>query len=79
MNERAIVFDAIVALTFCFQVYNYWKLGRDEVNHYTWLIVLGGYVVTETMVSLEHPVYFLYVLLNIWGIYNLIGRSDRRG
>jgi len=72
MVEHQIIFNAIVVLAFVVQVYNYWKLGRDEVNHYTWLVVLGCFVVTETMIAFVHPFYFLYVVLNLWGIFNLL-------
>ena len=69
---HAIIFNTLVVMAFIVQVYNYWKLGNDEVNHYTWLFVLGCFVVTETMVALAtDPVYFLYVVLNLFGIWRL--------
>lgn len=70
--EHMIIFNVIVAMGFFVQVYNYWLLGDGRVNRYTWLFVLGCFVVTETMVALStSPVYFLYVALNIFGIWRL--------
>lgn len=72
MVEHAIIFNVLIVLAFLVQIYNYWMLGEDRVNHYTWLFVLGCFVVTETMVALAvSPVYFLYVALNIFGIWRL--------
>lgn len=77
MIEHAIIFNAIVVMAFLVQIYNYYELGYDRVNHYTWLFVLGCFVVTETMVALINPVYSLYVLLNLWGIWSLLrGHND---
>jgi hypothetical protein len=70
--EHKIIFNTLIVLAFVVQVYNYWLLGEDRVNHYTWLFVLGCFVVTETMVALTvSPVYFLYVALNLFGIWRL--------
>ena len=66
------LFHFLVVTAFLVQVYNYYELGKDRVNHYTWLYVLGCFVVTEGMIALERPVYWLFVLLNGGGIYNLL-------
>jgi len=72
-SEHGVVFASLVILAFVVQVYNYYELGRDRVNHYTWLFVLGCFVITESMVALAVSYwYFLYVVLNLWGIYNLL-------
>ena len=74
MTEHGAIFNGIVILAFVVQVYNYYELGKGRVNRYAWLTVLGCFVVTESMVALAmSPWYFLYVALNVWGIYNLIG------
>jgi len=71
------LFHFLVVTAFLVQVFNYRELGKDRVNHYTWLYVLGCFVVTEGMIAMEKPVYWLYVVLNIWGIYNLFtGKAD---
>lgn len=72
MNAEAeAIFNAIVGLAFVAQVANYWLLGRGIVNRYLFLFVLGCYLVTETMVALEYPSMYLYVVLNLWGLWNI--------
>jgi len=66
------IFNTLVVLAFLVQLYNYWELGEDRVNHYTWLFVLGCFVVTESMVALTmSPTYWAYVVLNVFGIWRL--------
>jgi len=72
MTEHMIIFNTLIVLAFLVQIYNYWLLGEDRVNHYTWLFVLGCFVITETMVALTmSKIYFLYVALNLFGIWRL--------
>jgi len=75
MIEHAVMFNALVVMAFIVQLWNYYWLGRGVVCNYTWLFVLGCYVVTETMVAFINPIYSLYVLLNLWGIFNLLRKK----
>ena len=75
MSEMGIVFTVIVVMTFLVQAFNYQQLGKGRVNRYTWLFVLAGFVVTESMIAVINPVYSLYVLLTLWGIYHMWGKG----
>ncbi len=75
MSELGIVFTVIVVMTFLVQAFNYQQLGKGRVNRYTWLFVLAGFVVTESMIAIINPVYSLYVVLNLWGIYHMWGKG----
>lgn len=66
-----MLFNIVVVLGFLGSVLNYWLLGKGRINKPLFLFVLGCFVVTETCVALHQPVYWLYVALNVWGIWNL--------
>jgi hypothetical protein len=69
--EFGIIFNAVVIMAFLGSVVNYWLLGRGIINRHLFLYVLACFVVTESIVALHQPVYWLYVVLNLWGIYHL--------
>ena len=71
MTETDVIFGTVVTLGFCVQVFNYWMLGQGRLNRYTWLFVLGCFIVSESMIAWHRPIYVLYVFLNLWGVYNL--------
>ena len=71
MTEVEIIFNVVVTMGFLGSVANYWLLGKGRINRMLFLFVLACFVVTESIVALQQPVYWLYVALNLWGIYNL--------
>ena len=75
MNQLEIIFNTVVVMGFLGSIYNYWLLGKGHINKLVFLFVLGCFVITESMVAIHQPVYVLYVLLNVWGIYNLWGNG----
>jgi len=76
MIELGIMFKAVVVLGFLGSILNYWLIGQKKMNRLVFLFVLSCFVVTEAMVALHQPIYWLYVALNVWGIYNLWRRED---
>ena len=74
MNDLGVVFNAMVVLTFVAQVFNYGWFHAERgapmsfSHRLLFLGVLAGYCVTESILAMLHPVYWLYVLLNVWGI-----------
>ena len=78
MMEATVMFNVIVVLGFLGSVLNYHLIGQGRLNRMVFLFVLGCFVVTESMVALHFPVYWLYVALNLWGIYNLWRREDEQ-
>lgn len=70
-SEAEVVFNVIVAMAFFAQVANYWLLGRGIISRYLFLFVLGCYLVTESMLAIQHPSLWLYVALNLWGLFNI--------
>lgn len=71
MNQVEIVFNMVVVFGFLGSVVNYWLLGKGRINRLLFLFVLACFVITESIVAVHQPVYWLYVALNIWGIWNL--------
>ena len=71
MGEVELIFNAVVVMGFLGSIVNYWMIGQGKINRLLFLFVLGCFVVTESIVALHQPVYWLYVALNVWGIYNL--------
>ena len=71
MGEVEVVFNVVVVFGFLGSVVNYWLLGKGTINRFLFLFVLACFVVTESIVAIHQPVYWLYVALNVWGIYNL--------
>ena len=71
MTEFGIIFNAVVVMGFLGSVVNYWLLGRGKINRLLFLFVLSCFVVTESIVAFHQPIYWLYVALNVWGIWNL--------
>jgi hypothetical protein len=71
MTELEVMFNVVVVLGFLGSVGNYWLLGQGRINRLLFLFVLSCFVLTEGIIALHHPVYWLYVLLNLWGIFNL--------
>lgn len=71
MTQVEIIFNTVVVFGFLGSVLNYWLLGKGRINRLLFLFVLGCFVVTESLVAIHQPVYWLYVALNIWGIYNI--------
>ena len=69
--EAAVVFNVVVTMGFLGSVLNYWMIGQGKMNRLVFLGVLACFVVTESMVALHFPIYWLYVALNVWGIWNL--------
>ena len=76
MFEMGVVFQAVVVMGFLGSVLNYYLIGKQRLNRLVFLFVLSCFVVTETMVAIHIPVYWLYVALNVYGIYNLWRRED---
>jgi hypothetical protein len=71
VGELGIIFNVIVVMGFLGSVVNYWLLGQGRINRHLFLFVLGCFVITESLVAIHQPVYWLYVALNVWGIYHL--------
>lgn len=71
MSEVQIIFNAVVCLGFVGSLLNYWLIGQGKINRLLFLFVLSCFVVTESIVALHQPVYWLYVALNVWGIFHL--------
>ncbi|HUW94448.1 MAG TPA: hypothetical protein VMW58_01560 [Anaerolineae bacterium] len=71
MSEVQIVFNLVVVLGFLGSLANYWLIGKGRMNRLLFLFVLSCFVVTESIVAFHQPVYWLYVALNVWGIWNL--------
>lgn len=69
MHELDIVFNVVVVMAFVAQVVNYWLLGQGYISRFLFLFVLGCFIITEGIVALDRPIYVLYVLLNMWGVY----------
>jgi hypothetical protein len=76
--EMGVIFNAVVVMGFLGSVLNYWLIGQGKLSRLVFLFVLSCFVVTEAMVALHYPIYWLYVVLNIWGIWNLWRRDDER-
>lgn len=72
------MFKTVVVLGFLGSVVNYYLIGIERTNRLVFLFVLSCFVVTETMIALHQPIYWLYVALNMWGIYCVWKREDER-
>lgn len=71
MTQVEIIFNTVVVMGFLGSLLNYWLLGKGQINKLVFLFVLGCFVITESIVAIHQPVYWLYVALNVWGIFNL--------
>ena len=78
MIELGIMFKAVVVLGFLGSILNYWLIGQERTNRLVFLFVLSCFLVTESMIALHQPIYWLYVALNAWGIYCVWKREDER-
>lgn len=72
MTGAELVFDAVVVMTFMAQALNYWLLGKGVLNRYLYLFVLSGFIFTEAVVAVDRPAFWLYVLLSVWGVFNML-------
>lgn len=74
MSGGWVIFNAVVVAAFIGQCINYYLLGaKGIINRYLFLFVLGCYIFTESILALQHPSLWLYVLLNLWGVFNFLG------
>lgn len=72
--ELGIIFNALVVMGFMAAVFNYKLMGPVQLrpgHRLVFLFMLGCFIVTEAMIAWHQPIYWLYVLLNIWGVYNI--------
>lgn len=69
--DAQTMFNVVASMAFLAQVVNYWLLGRGIINRYLFLFVLGCYLVTESMLAIHYPAMWLYVVLNLWGLFNI--------
>jgi uncharacterized membrane protein YjjP (DUF1212 family) len=74
--EAAILFNVVVVMGFLGSVVNYYLIGKSRMNRLVFLFTLACFVVSEALVALHYPIYWLYVALNLWGIWNLWGRKN---
>jgi len=65
MSVPVALFNAVVVMAFVAQVLNYWLLGRGRINRYLFLFVLSCYMLTETIIALNRPFMWLFVMLNM--------------
>lgn len=72
--QAEIVFNAVVVMAFLGQIFNYWLIGRGVINRYLFIFVLTCFTVTEAMLAVDRPAMLLYVLLNLWGLLQLLRR-----
>lgn len=75
MGEFGIMFNFVVVMGFLGSVVNYYLIGQGKVSRHVFLFVLSCFVITESIVALHTPVYWLYVALNLWGIWNIWRRK----
>lgn len=76
MFELGIMFNVVVVMGFLGSILNYWLIGQQRLNRLVFLFVLSCFVVTETMIAIHVPIYWLYVALNAYGIYNVWRREN---
>jgi len=76
MTQASLIFNLVVVAAFVGQVVNYYLLGtKGIINRYLFLFVLGCYIFTEGVLAMQHPVLWLYVILNFWGVANFLGKQ----
>lgn len=76
MFELGVMFQVVVVMGFLGSILNYWLIGKQRLNRLVFLFVLSCFIVTEAMVAIQLPIYWLYVALNVFGVYNLWRRED---
>ena len=65
------MFRLMILLTFCLSALNHFLLPRGIISRTLIITMLCGFVYTEGYLAITvDPTMSLYVVLNIWGLYN---------
>lgn len=71
MTETVLMFRVMIILTFCLSALNHFLLPRGIISRTLIITMLCGFVYTEAYIAITvDPTMWLYVALNIWGLYN---------
>lgn len=66
------LFNVLVAGAFLAALGDHYFAGQGRIVKPLRALLLGLFIATESAVALDgRPLYFLYVLLNVWGLYFL--------
>ena len=78
MSQEQILFNVLVAMAFCTSMLDHYIAGKGYVKRSVRALLLGLYVATEARIAYRFaPAMWLYVFLNVWGLYWLfIGRRS---
>lgn len=64
--------DIVITTTFVCQIYCYWSLGKGKIPYLPQIVVLLGFMWVEITWAAQEPMMYLYVLLNVWGLANML-------
>jgi hypothetical protein len=69
VTSAEIIFSCVVVLGFFSAIINHKLVAKDRVSRPTYVFMLGCFLYTESYIALERPIMWLYVSLNLWGLY----------
>jgi hypothetical protein len=69
MTPAEAVFTCVVVLGFFAAVVNHRLVAKDRTSRLVYIFMLGCFLYTESYIALGRPIMWLYVSLNVWGLY----------